>query len=112
VVSAVSIGKRWRLGRHLPRFSRKRPPVGTTIRYTLSRGARVTLKFSQRVKKGRRTRLVKRGTITATGFAGVNKVRFEGRLSRRKKLKPGRYVLTVSVAGSSKTSSASFTIVR
>jgi hypothetical protein len=113
VVSRVSIGKRWRLGRHLPRFSRKRPPVGTTIRYTLSRGARVTLKFSQRVKKkGRRTRLVKRGTLTATGFAGVNKVRFEGRLSRRKKLKPGRYVLTISVAGSSRSSSASFTIVR
>jgi hypothetical protein len=53
-----------------------------------------------------------RGTLTASGFAGANKVRFEGRLSRRKKLRPGRYVLTISVAGSTRSSSASFTIVR
>jgi hypothetical protein len=112
VVSRVSIGRRWRLGRHLPRFSRKRPPVGTTIRFSLSRGAKVTLTFKQRVKKGRRTRLVKRGTLTSSGFAGPNKVRFQGRLTRRKKLKPGRYVLTVSVAGSTRSTSASFTIVR
>lgn len=112
VLSRVSIGRRWRLGRNLPSFSRKRPPVGTTIRYTLSRGARVTLTFRQRVKRGRRARLVKRGSLITSGFAGANKVRFEGRLSRRKKLKPGRYVLTVTVAGSSRSGSASFTIVR
>jgi len=46
------------------------------------------------------------------GFAGANKVRFEGRLTRRRKLKPGRYVLTVSVAGSTRSSSVAFTIVR
>jgi len=40
-----------------------------------------------------------------------HKVRFEGRLTRRKKLRPGRYVLTVSVAGSTRSTSAGFTIV-
>jgi len=43
------------------------------------------------------------------GFAGANKVRFEGRLTRRRKLKPGRYVLTVSVAESTRSSSVAFT---
>ena len=110
VVSGVSIGRRWRLGNHLPRFSRRRPPVGTTIRFSLTKGARVTLTFRQRVHGKRRP--VKRGTLKESGFAGRNKVRFEGRLSRRKKLKPGRYVLTISVAGSTRSTSASFTIVR
>ena len=124
----------WRLGSLLPRLSRaRRPPVGTIVGYTLSAPARVTIAFSQ-PKTGRRvgrrclaqTRTNKRrpkctipnvrGALAFNGHAGADKVKFQGRLSRTKRLKPGRYTLTMSAAdtaGNRSTSkSTSFTIVR
>jgi TolB protein len=101
----------WRLGSLLPGVL-SRAKVGTTISYRLSEKARVTLTFSRRArgrKVGRRcrkptrknrtkrrcTRYVKAGTLKFDGKAGTNRVRFQGRLSRRKRLGLGRYRLTV-----------------
>jgi hypothetical protein len=57
-----------------------------------------------------------RGTLAFNAHVGSNKVRFQGRLSRSKKLKPGRYTLTITATDSagnrSKAKSASFTVVR
>jgi hypothetical protein len=57
-----------------------------------------------------------RGTLTVNAHAGTNKVRFQGRLSRTKKLKPGRYTLTITATDSagnrSNAKTVSFTIVR
>jgi hypothetical protein len=122
----------FRLGTLLPKFTR-RARVGTTIRFRLSEPAKATLTFSQPKtgrKVGRRcvtqTRRNKhkrrctipnvRGTLTFNGHAGTNRVRFQGRLSRTKTLRPGRYTLTITATDSagnrSGPKSTSFTIVR
>jgi TolB protein len=101
----------WRRGSSLPGVL-SRAKVGTTISYRLSEKARTTLTFSRRVrgrKVGRRcrkptrknrrkrrcARYVKAGTLKFDGKAGTNRVKFQGRLSRRKRLRLGRYRLTV-----------------
>jgi uncharacterized repeat protein (TIGR01451 family) len=132
-VSQTRVSPRtFRLGTLLPRFTR-RPPVGTTISFKLSEPARTTLTFSQPKtgrKVGRRCKTLTRanrrkprctipnvrGTLTFNGHAGTNRIRFQGRLSRSRKLKPGRYTLTITAtdsAGNRSTPKAtSFTIVR
>ena len=138
VVPAPSIGaasvspKTWRLGSALPKFSR-RAHVGTTIRFRLTQPATARLTFSQ-PKTGRKVRrrcrsLTRanrrkpkctipnvRGTLTFNAHVGTNRVRFQGRLSRSKKLKPGHYLLTIratdSAGNRSAAKSTSFTIVR
>ena len=127
-VSGLRIGRRWRLGTKLPKFSRK-VPTGTTIRFVLSEPARVKLRFSRRLpgrRKGHRcvapkrakgkrcTRSVSAGTISFSGHAGANRIRFQGRLSRHRKLKPGRYKLTLTATANGKTSkprTATFTVL-
>jgi hypothetical protein len=87
--------KRFRRGRKLPRASRRRAKVGTSIRFRLSEPARTTLSF-ERVLAGHRKRYRKiRKTIRVRGDTGGNSVRFQGRLSRSKRLRPGSYRLTV-----------------
>jgi outer membrane protein assembly factor BamB len=104
-------------GRH------QRVPVGTTFSFTLSRAASVRFAFTQSVS-GRRVgdgclappshrgraprsrscaRLVTAGMLGFSGHAGVNMVHFEGRISRARRLRPGRYTLaiTASAAGQS-----------
>jgi hypothetical protein len=132
-ISAASVSpKTWRLGAALPRFSR-RAPIGTTISVKLSQPAIATLTFSQpRTGRKVRRRCVSptqsnrrkprctipnvRGTLTFNGHAGTNEVHFQGRLSRTKKLKPGRYTLTITATDSagnrSNAKATSFTIVR
>ncbi|HME02503.1 MAG TPA: hypothetical protein VKG38_05670, partial [Solirubrobacteraceae bacterium] len=55
------------------------------------------------------------GTISFTGHLGTNKVFFQGRLSRSKKLQPGRYTVTVNATdaagGRSAPVSLRFTVV-
>jgi hypothetical protein len=126
--------KRWREGKALPRISRKRKPrVGTTFTFTLNQAARVRLLFqsltpgrmlghrcrpqSKKNRHGPRcNRLRTAGILSFGGRPGVNKVRFQGRLSRRKRLRPGRYVLVLSARNSagqaSNTSQLRFTILR
>jgi Tol biopolymer transport system component len=111
-IDKVGVSRRtWRRGSSLPAVL-SRAKVGTTISYRLSENARVTLTFSRRArgrKVGRRcvkprrsnrrkrrcARYVKAGTLRFDGKAGTNRVKFQGRLSRRKRLALGRYRLTV-----------------
>jgi hypothetical protein len=54
--------------------------------------------------------------LSFSAHAGRNKVHFEGRISQKQKLKPGRYTLVVTASDSagnkSNAAGASFTIVR
>ena len=130
--------KRWREGTKLVQLSasggkgRRRLPVGTTFSFKLDRPAQVVFKFTQPARgrkvgkrcvaqthknrhKRRCTRTVVAGTLSFAAHAGTNKVRFQGLISRRKKLKPGGYKLlvTATAAGKrSRTGTLSFTIVR
>jgi Tol biopolymer transport system component len=132
--NVVVAPRTWRRGPSLPAVVNSRAPVGTTISYRLSEKARATLTFSRRTKgrkvgrkcrkptrKNRKrkscTRYVKAGSLQFDGKQGTNKVKFQGRLSRRKSLAVGRYRLTVGAkdgAGNVSKSSAPvfFRIVR
>jgi hypothetical protein len=100
--------KRWREGSRLAKVSRKRAPVGTTFRATLNVPASLTLTFGRKHKK-------RAGGLTLTAtHSGTVRIRFDGRLSRHKRLPPGRYKLTVTAKTHglrSKPRTASFTIV-
>ena len=129
-VSSLRIGRRWRLGSKLPKFSRK-VPTGTTISFVLSKAGTVKLAFKRALpgrRSGRRcvahnrrnrnarrcTRKVPAGSLTFAGHAGSNKIRFEGRLTRRRTLRPGNYVLSLTASAEGKTSrpkAARFTVL-
>jgi uncharacterized repeat protein (TIGR01451 family) len=113
--SVSAIPKTFRLGRLLPKLSKAK--VGTTIRFSLPEAATVKLVFarpkagrksgrrcvkpSPRNARGKRcTRFVAAGLLRVRAHAGGNKVRFQGRLSRRKRLTPGRYRLTLTAKDS------------
>jgi hypothetical protein len=106
---------------------------GTSFAFTLNQQASVSLAFSQtlagrrvhgrclRQTKRNRTkpackRTVKRGTLTVSGASGANKLSFKGRISRSKRLLPGRYTMTIvaTSAGGQKSAqqTLSFTVVR
>jgi alpha-tubulin suppressor-like RCC1 family protein len=88
-VSAVTETHRaWREGNRLARVSSVGRPVGTTFRFTLDQRAAVTFTFSRRLQ-----RTV--GTIRFTGHAGPNTVAFAGRITRKHRLPPGSYTLTI-----------------
>lgn len=123
----------WREGSALASLARRRPPIGTTFRFTLNESARVSLVFSQR-RSGRRIaahrcvapnrrnarkrhcRLtVTVGTLSFAGHAGTDRVRFQGRPSRRRRLPPGVYSVTItatSAGHSSAPKTLTFRIVR
>jgi len=113
----------WREGPALAQIAKKRAPaplVGTTFSFSLNEPASVTLSFTQRVpgrtvrhacmpqtrRNARRRKCLRTVTVGVMSFAGqlgTNTVAFQGRLSARAKLKPGRYALVISasnVAGS------------
>jgi hypothetical protein len=117
-------------GRHRTRV---RAPLGTTFGFTLNTAAAVRLTFTQRVpgrmlagrcvavsrrsRHGRRcTRTKVAGALTFAGaHAGSNRVSFQGRLSQKRKLRPGRYRLVITASnGSGRATSPSigFRIVR
>jgi hypothetical protein len=108
-ISAVSQSRRrWREGSRLPHIARA--PVGTTFRFTLNETARVTFHFTGR--QGRFKRI--RGTLSFTGHAGRNTVRFYGRVTATRRLPPGHYklVITASAFGvTAKSRTLRFTIV-
>jgi hypothetical protein len=123
----------WRVGKRLTSVSRRRkPPVGTIFSFSLNEQASVSFRFTRRVpgrKAGHtcvaRTRRNRHGksckrTVTAgalsfAGHSGTNNVSFQGRISRSKRLKPGRYrliIIATNAAGArSKPVSLSFMIV-
>jgi hypothetical protein len=96
-------------------------PVGTTISLRLSEDATVTLSFVRRApcrppRQASTCRRSAAGSVRVKARAGANRVRFQGRLSARRRLALGRYVVTVTAtdpAGHrSKARSASFELVR
>jgi len=103
---------RWRAGNRLAQISRAKTLTGTTFSFSLNEQATVTFSFTQRV----RGRTVTAGGLTFTGHNGTNKVKFQGRVSPTKKLKPGHYTLAITATDSAGVSSApkslSFTIVK
>ena len=80
--------KRFRMGSDLPRVAK----VGTVIKFRLNGDARVKLKFLRK-RAGRKP--VLKGKFGYRAEAGKQRIRFEGRLSRKKKLRPGKYKLVV-----------------
>jgi hypothetical protein len=102
---------RWRRGRSLPHISSA--PVGTTFSFTLNEQATATFTFTQMVA-GRRAhgrcmrpnpgnsheprckRTLTVGSFAISGKAGLNKVRFQGRLSSAKTLVPGAYAVAIA----------------
>ncbi len=99
----------WREGKKLVRVAAaKGPVVGTRLRFRLNEEAKVTLTFKRR--KSRKTV----GQLAFIGDAGINKVFFQGRLTRRRRLPPGNYELLVTAsttAGSSRPVVRTFTIL-
>ena len=71
-------------------------------------------------RKNHKRRVCKRavmaGTLSLAGHSGTNNVLFQGRISRHKKLNPGRYTLVIEATNTagqkSKPQNLSFTIVR
>ena len=130
---------RWREGSKLALISdenghaKAKLPVGTTFSFSLNEPAAVTFSFTRRVA-GRRvghscvakthgnrkqrtcTRTVTAGMLPFTGHSGTNKVSFQGRISRYKKLEAGRYILVVAATNTAGQKSTprklSFTIVK
>ena len=118
VITAVrQTAARWREGNKLARIStskhKKKPPVGTTFKFTLNEQAAVSFSFTRRVagrgvghscvaktranRKHRTcTRTVTAGMLAFTAHSGTDKVSFQGRISRHKKLKAGRYILVIT----------------
>jgi Tol biopolymer transport system component len=135
-ISSVSVSpSRWRLGSLLPGFfSRRRlAPVGTNISFRLDESATVRLTFAlkatgrrvnrvckaptrSRRKKPRCTRYLTKGSITSFRAAGRTRVRFQGRLSRSRRLGRGSYRVTISAVDAAGNASvprtAFFTIVK
>lgn len=123
---------KWRERNKLAQISKKKPPLGTTFAFSLNEPAAVRLAFTRPAagrkvskkcvpvskknrKKRKCTRTVLVGTLAFNAHAGANRVRFAGRLSATKKLKPGRYTLTVTATSAGLRStprSLNFTIAK
>lgn len=113
----------WREGRALASLARRhvRTPVGTTFAFTLNVPASVTFTFTEAAggrmagakcvaqtlknkHKRRCTRTVTAGAMTFGAHSGTSKLRFQGLVSRHRRLKPGSYTLLVTAAASGKRS--------
>ena len=135
VANAAQSNRSWREGKRLASFSRRHNliPVGTTFSFTLNEQASVSFAFTQLVSgrkisgkcvaqtnRNRRKRVCKRtvtrGTLSFHGHSGVNKVSFQGLISRSKRLPLGSYTLVMtasSAAGQRSTPrQLRFTIVK
>ncbi len=108
---------RWREGGQLAHIASQRsaPPVGTTFSFSLNQPAALVMRFTRLIVGHKQTR-VAAGTLRFNAHRGTNRIRFQGRLSRTKKLAPGRYMLRLTAtnaAGRSTTSRPlTFTIVK
>jgi Galactose oxidase, central domain/Kelch motif len=134
ITNATQSHRTWRESNKLAHITRKRkPPVGTTFSLTLNEPASVSFAFTQKLggrkvkgrcvaqtKANRRNhaceRTVTRGTLAFTGHAGTNKVAFQGRISRSKKLRLGTYTLIITATNTAGQRSTpkqlTFTIVK
>jgi hypothetical protein len=138
VISGASeSAKSWRAGSELAKISKhkrgKKGVVGTTFSFSLDQQASVAFTFTTQEtgrKVGRRCvaktrKNAKRksckltttaGTLSFGGHAGTNKVVFQGRISSSRKLKPGRYTLTITATNAagqrSNSQTLNFTVVK
>ena len=126
----------FRLGSLLPKLAakpRRTIPTGTSIRFRVDEQSTSTLSFKRLVsgrrvgkrclpatrarrRKPRCTRLVAAGRkLTYSTQAGNHSIRFQGRFSRRSKLAPGRYELSLvavdAAKNRSKTTRKRFTLL-
>jgi streptogramin lyase len=123
ITKAHESASKWREGKKLARISRRKPPVGATFSFVLNERAPIRFSFTHRLpgrKSGHRCvavshanatrkscqRTVTAGTLSFTGRSGANKVVFDGRVSRSKRLAPGSYTLNLTAANSEGTRSA------
>jgi len=109
----------WREGRKLAQISRHRkaPPVGTTFSFALNEPATVSFSFTKqipgssvdhkcvaRTRKNAKHRVCRRtvkvGGLAFAGQIGTNQVVFQGRVSSRTKLAPGRHALVIVATNS------------
>jgi hypothetical protein len=74
----------------------RKVPVGTRIIFRLNRAAPVRLLFFAKRRRRGKVRLRAAGSISLRAHGGRNTVRFQGRISKRKSLRPGRYRLEVT----------------
>jgi len=128
--------KTWREGNALAQISanesktKKKLPIGTTFSFSLNEPASVTFTFTEPASgrkvgkkcvaqtkknkhKHRCTRTAIAGALTFSAHAGTNRVRFDGLISRHKKLKPGNFTLLITATVSGKhstTRTLNFTI--
>jgi hypothetical protein len=132
-VSKLKLGKKtFRLGTKLPKLSR-RVPVGTTVSFSVSEASRTRFTFSKLAsgrkvgkrclpatkRRAHRKRCTRAITVTPSlvfsTSAGSHKLAFQGRLSRTKRLRPGKYRLTVvstdPSGNASKPQSTTFTLL-
>jgi hypothetical protein len=133
ITAVAQSATRWRRGSSAAKISRTaRIPEGTTFSFRLNERAAVKLTFA-RLAAGRvagkrcvaptkslaRARTCKRpvtaGSLTFTGRAAVNHVRFAGRLTKTHQLALGEYTMTITATASESHASAkplTFTISR
>lgn len=123
----------WRAGNRLATLaSAKRAPVGTTFSFVLDQPARVSLAFVQKLA-GRKVktgcvvptranrhkpacvRQIPAATFSVAGHTGLNQLVFQGRVSRSKTLRSGRYTVLLTATNAagqhSLSRSLSFMIV-
>jgi hypothetical protein len=81
----------WRLDRLVMRG--RRPPIGTTFSFGLDTCVSVTFSFSQKLA-GHKLRGA--GAMTLSARPSTRTVRFAGRVSHTRKLRPGAYVVSVT----------------
>jgi hypothetical protein len=111
---------KFHIGKLSAHFTRD-APTGTTISFSVSSTARVTFTFIQLVpgkRSGRRcaapkskltharscTQRLRATALSFNATAGPHKLFFDGRLSARKTLRPGRYELDVTATANGLTS--------
>lgn len=115
---------RFHEGKALPKLNPAGNPGGLVLAVSLSEAAKITLRFlapapgrvvkghcsapSKRNKGARRcTRHTLAGFLSFQANAGPNKVAFDGRISRTKKLKPGTYTVAITASAANGNSAAS-----
>ena len=105
VISRVrESAKRWREAKSAGR----RLPLGTTFSFTLNERATITFRFTKSTPRASVA-----GTLVFAAHAGANTLFFDGRISRTRRLGPGRYTLVITArnAGGHRSASRSLRFV-
>ena len=115
-LTGLEMSERAILSPSTPKGTHSKLPRKTIFSFFLNQDATISAVFKQVRKDGS---LVRRGAFTRDGFAGKNRIRFEGRLPKPKGgvqfLTDGRYRAFFSASnefGSSQTASIGFRVVR